>query len=383
MKKIVKFSFLFIIILIITGCRYTKEELKEFSEIEEKAEKNAIEYLNDKYGFIPKILSTEAEKRSNPVVIDFTPPPTGRAIVQCEYNSTKFKVYINGDSDKIDGFDDYQKDEVIKQVEEYIQSKTGIEAYKSSIKYMANMNYEYEYLVKDLYEKDKIEEFIKNNNFKIIIDYINKKNLEFVKQQNLLNIDKTDILLVNYNSVNDYKKVIRTENILLNVEGFLGVNAFYIESAYFYKYYHDNYVTSDYYHFNIKSIDDVRYFNMQPEVNGDILLSRESMTDINKLLNSDSCKNIKQESDVYKVNWVNNSDNNNPEFYIFISEDTFKKYKKEELYLGVQCDDEYQIQGSLKKQGDYYYIKYNNAYNLCKNKKNIKFTLVSKNCSKS
>ncbi len=379
MKKIIKYVLLLIIVLTVTSCGYTKEEEIEFKEIEIRARENAIEYLNDKYGFIPKILSTEAEKRSNPVVIDFTPPPTGRAIVQCEYNSTKFKVYINGDSDKIDGFDDYQKDEVIKQVEEYIQSKTGMEAYKSSIKYMANMNYEYEYLVKDLYEKDKIEEFIKNNNFKIIVEYINQKNLEYVKQQNLFNLDKTDMLLVNYNSISNYEQAKRFDDNFDNIKGRLNQNALYIESAYLLSNFIDH-STSDYYKFNIKEIDDIIYFNSQSDVNGDMTLSKDSIVDINKLLDSDSCKNLKQESDVYKVNWINNNGNNKPEFYIFIKKKDFEKYKNKNIYLGIECDNNYQLHNFFVEVGDYYYNSYDNSYALCKDKQSIKFTFVSKNC---
>lgn len=376
MKKIIKYVLLLIIVLTVTSCGYTKEEEIEFKEIEIKARENATKYIKKKYGFTPKVISSTAEKEKSDIIIRFSPPPTGYATVECSYKSNKFKVYINGDDKEIDGFDDYQKDEIFKDVGEYIKEKTGLEAYKTSIKYRSTTD---DYLVKDLYEKESIEEFIKNNEFKIIVEYINQKNLEYVKQQNLFNLDKTDMLLVNYNSISNYEQAKRFDDNFDNIKGRLNQNALYIESAYLLSNFIDH-STSDYYKFNIKEIDDIIYFNSQSDVNGDMTLSKDSIVDINKLLDSDSCKNLKQESDVYKVNWINNNGNNKPEFYIFIKKKDFEKYKNKNIYLGIECDNNYQLHNSFVEVGDYYYNSYDNSYALCKDKQSIKFTFVSKNC---
>ena len=95
-------------ILLLSGCD-SAEQKAEISKNLKQAEKNAVAYIEEKYGFTPKICDSVIERHSG--LLGSTPDST--AMIRMTYNGTEFSVYIDGEDKNTDGADNYQQDEII------------------------------------------------------------------------------------------------------------------------------------------------------------------------------------------------------------------------------------------------------------------------------
>lgn len=102
------------------GCGYTKEERQRIASYRKVGKANAINYIEQKYGFTPKVKSVDNIYDGDTSVPTLTPMPSYKVSVGMEYDGREFTVEIPGDEESIYGEDDYQRDEIIDYLKEYI-----------------------------------------------------------------------------------------------------------------------------------------------------------------------------------------------------------------------------------------------------------------------
>ncbi|MDO4189011.1 MAG: hypothetical protein Q4D29_08455 [Lachnospiraceae bacterium] len=181
-----------ITMLMLTGCGYTKEEKAMMKKYEDVAKKNAVNYVNEKYGFKAKITGTRVLKVDPGPVPDFFPSPTGMIDVSMTHDGIDFIVNITGEDVSTDGKDDYQKTEIEEAFAKRISKETGLNIDKLGAKYK-----------KDCRLKDKftdIDSFLENlraGGAKVVIS-ISAETLDGISENNLksLNYDGMELLIM-------------------------------------------------------------------------------------------------------------------------------------------------------------------------------------------
>lgn len=83
-KRVKKMMFLvgMSMLLGLSACEYSGEEMETMSGYEENAEKNAIAYVEQKYGFTPRVVSVECTTIDSEFEIELIPKPTGYAFIK-------------------------------------------------------------------------------------------------------------------------------------------------------------------------------------------------------------------------------------------------------------------------------------------------------------
>ena len=130
-KVMVAFSFA----LLMVGCGYTKEEKQLMATYEKNAKTNAVNYVEAKYGFTPKVVGTTVLKVDSGPVPDFTPAPSGRVNVSMKNGDHEFTVNISGEELNTDGKDDYQKFEIADAFKDRLSKELAINIADIDIRY--------------------------------------------------------------------------------------------------------------------------------------------------------------------------------------------------------------------------------------------------------
>ncbi len=94
---------------------------EEFADI--RGKRNAIEYIEKKYGFTPKIRSIECERYS--LFFPFPRYLSSYVYVDMSYNGKNFSAYVYHDGDEIEGYDNYQYNEIMAGFEREIEDLIG------------------------------------------------------------------------------------------------------------------------------------------------------------------------------------------------------------------------------------------------------------------
>ncbi|MBO5266759.1 MAG: hypothetical protein J6B08_05610 [Ruminiclostridium sp.] len=104
--------------LLLTGCD-SKEQKAENEKNLRQAEKNAVAYIEEKYGFTPEIIESVLERYGGL----FGSTPHTSALIRMNHNSKDFSVYIDGSTKNTDGADNYQQEEIISALTEKLSEK--------------------------------------------------------------------------------------------------------------------------------------------------------------------------------------------------------------------------------------------------------------------
>lgn len=206
MKKKIITTLIFIsLILLSTSCGYNNKEKQYINELKKQAQENAISYIQEKYSFTPKIISSTIEKLNSPA--SFKAEPSGNIIFKCTYNNQEFIIYISGKEKTTEGYDNYQMSKIIEDVTNYINNLTKITPEKISIKYgKSPNNNNTNGLIKEYYQNNLID-IINTNNFKITAQYININNFTDIKNNSLFtNITQADLKFINYRDKKSYQR---------------------------------------------------------------------------------------------------------------------------------------------------------------------------------
>ncbi len=117
-------SLIMCMLLFVSGCA-TKEQMQKLAKIEEQAKNNAIEYIQEKYGFKAKVVAVEGHTGYDSIVPNHE--PTGSATVTLKYEGKEFYVDITGEEVSTEGIDNYQSDEILKDIYKRAMSALNLE----------------------------------------------------------------------------------------------------------------------------------------------------------------------------------------------------------------------------------------------------------------
>ncbi len=121
-RKIPGYVWAIVIIAILVGIFKGDDILEEeFADI--RGKRNAIEYIEKKYGFTPKIRSIECERYS--LYFPFPRYLSSYVYVDMSYNGKNFSAYVYHDGDEIEGYDNYQYNEIMAGFESEIENLIG------------------------------------------------------------------------------------------------------------------------------------------------------------------------------------------------------------------------------------------------------------------
>lgn len=175
-KRVISIVLVMISILALGGCGYTKEEKAEMEELKRTAEKNAKEYVKEKYGFDAKVVESKCDTVES---MDFSPAPTGDVFVQMKYQKEKFWVFIDGEDKTRDGYDNYQAAQILEDFKQKIEDVLGKNLKSVNLaygKYAATEKNSMKYgLTKDKYDGKNLSDVLgKSGNNRAVISYVEK-----------------------------------------------------------------------------------------------------------------------------------------------------------------------------------------------------------------
>lgn len=107
----------------LVSCGDSEEQKKLNKQYIETAKTNAMNYVQDKYGFEPEITDAVQERQYGM----FSSTPLTTVYVRMNYNNRNFGVYIDGAGTNTDGYDNYQQEDLYEYVKEYIPEPMDIE----------------------------------------------------------------------------------------------------------------------------------------------------------------------------------------------------------------------------------------------------------------
>lgn len=202
MKKILFGLVCVMLLIIITGCATSKEEKEKRNRYFAQAKENAVDYVEQKYGFTPDDIGTAKCTFDNSD--NFSSSCNEMVIVNVQYKDKWFKVYIDGSIQTNKGYDNYQYDDISSDLIKLLSSEYGTPN---------NFKFYYGYddtgIIDTYYNGTNLEEIFNNKDLRAFIGYINKDN--FKSLQSKLSNSKYDLFsklyIVNYNSSRSYKKI--------------------------------------------------------------------------------------------------------------------------------------------------------------------------------
>lgn len=183
-NNFIKFILIYFVLSFLSGCGYTEEEKALMEEYEKTAKVNAVNYIEEKYGFTPEVLGTEVLKVDPGPVPDFTPSPTGYVNVKMEYENKEFLVNINGETENTDGKDSYQQNEIAMAFKERLSGDLPV-----NIDFI-DIQYSKDYLLKEKFVD--VDSFLKD---------LDQKNLISILILTLDDIDESSLDSINYNNM--------------------------------------------------------------------------------------------------------------------------------------------------------------------------------------
>ena len=215
MKKIRLTALLLCCAMLFSACD-SKEQKAENEKNLRQAEKNAIAYIEEKYGFTPEVIESAIERSSGL----FGGTPLTTAMIRMSYNNKDFSVYIDGETENTDGADNYQQDEIISALTEKLSEKAesakGIVGEIKSINIdggkIHNFFNEAEWNTGNLYSSyfdgENFAEVFANNACNITADYVDADLISLDRSfyNFLLDNERVNLYMISYRSEKDYEE---------------------------------------------------------------------------------------------------------------------------------------------------------------------------------
>lgn len=236
----------------------------------EQAKKNAKNYIKYKYGFSPKIKSVLLDKYYHEWA-----SKTGYAYVKAEYKGKEFNIIVPSNRQSIKAADDYQKEEIKKDIVDILKKDVG-EPYSYSVEYTSFINeklkedemegYSNIDCINEYYDGTNLIDIINNNKFNVFLSYledVNLKRLEKLETNPIFNCD-VNIGIGKFKS----KEIYDISNIQISnisVWGKLSEKCFvkyamYMEEG-FLQTIKENEKVKKYYKFDIKEYDGLYFYS--------------------------------------------------------------------------------------------------------------------------
>lgn len=185
-----KYSFvisMIAIIMFLTGC-ISEEERAQAEAWRAQAEKNAVSYIEGKYGFKATVLDSETQKTESLFSAQFT----SKTLVTMEYNGKQFRVLAFGEDGYMDETtDNYQKAELLAAVEEEVTTLFGVapdvfEVAGGDNEYATTVNSDefYDMYYHTYYDGTNLEEVLAEEIFYCLAEYVGDIDLDNLYEQN-------------------------------------------------------------------------------------------------------------------------------------------------------------------------------------------------------
>lgn len=227
MKKIIYSGMCLLLLLIITGCGLSDEEKQKREEYSAQAKENTIKYIESKYGFTPEIGTTKCTFDNSD---SFSSSCNEEIIVNAKYNNKWFEVVIDGSQQTEQGIDNYQYDLITNDLIKLINNDFGT-SYKYQF-YYGSYSGDIEGLIDIYYDGNNLQEIMQKTYLQGVVKYIDGNNFENL-QNKLTSINYSifkKLYVVNYKSLNSYKKVSKNDYCVLCSSG----------GSYFEEYFYDD-----------------------------------------------------------------------------------------------------------------------------------------------
>ena len=194
--------------LLFSACD-SKEQKAENEKNIKQAEKNAVAYIEEKYGFTPEIIESELERYGSL----FGSIPESTAMIRMSYNNKEFNVYIDGETENTDGADNYQQNE---RLSEKAESAKGIVGEIKSINIDGGKTHNFfneaEWNTGNLYSEyfngENFAEVFGDNRCIITADYVDADLISLDRSfyNFLLDNERVNLYMISYRSEKDYEE---------------------------------------------------------------------------------------------------------------------------------------------------------------------------------
>lgn len=187
LKRVVYILIVSLAMFLLTGC-YSSEESKLAKQYRKQGEINALNYVNKKYGFNAKVKSVKEEEICSSLWGCMNSSPNGNVIVKLNANDKDFFVYVTGEEASTDAYDDYQMDDIEKDLIDFFKDNISIDLYDYKLSFSSNG-------IKEYYD----------GNLEAMLSYISGLELYYVGENDLnnLNLDVVERFLQSYNGTLD------------------------------------------------------------------------------------------------------------------------------------------------------------------------------------
>lgn len=215
-KKGLTTGLLLLTVFSLAGC-YSPEEKALEKKYKKQAKVNAVNYIQDKYGFSATVKSASVQPGGNDFgIVD--PHPTRLVFVTMEYEGDEFVVRIVGDEETTDGSDNYQREEILSALKSELDTLTGVDAEEVFAVYGEESEYKMERnsrngLVAPYFNGENLKEILTSShlNTNVAVTYINQEiegfDVDKIKEQTGVN----QFLFVDYDSKAHYDAIMNSK----------------------------------------------------------------------------------------------------------------------------------------------------------------------------
>lgn len=218
LKKIMLFIKIVIVIFLIILPFLPLEERTKIPAYKKQATENAITYIENKYGFTPKIKRAKCEED-----IEYSIVPrlwyslTGYVDIVASDGDRSFNIYISGKEVTEIGFDNYQYNEIKNDVEDILNNTLKTQSIYYILSYgkfrdIWSTSLSGNGLITEYYDKTNLSTITKNYDFYIVLEYIDMSfdnlynfNLDNPPQKFISELDSSNILLLSYRNSEAYE----------------------------------------------------------------------------------------------------------------------------------------------------------------------------------
>jgi len=208
-KRFVIAVILSLIICILSGCG-----ISDKNAYKSQGKKNAVKYIEEKYGFKPSVKSVEAIKYNGSPIAFSASSYTGYVYVKMEHDNKTFYVHLSATSKNTDGVDNYQvdviEDAIEKKLNEMVDNIIHIDYCIGTSK--EDSSDPYYGMIPLKYDGNNLNEVLESAQLKRIVVSLAESDLNVLTEEMINEVfgSKTDILFVNYKSMEDYQKAENT-----------------------------------------------------------------------------------------------------------------------------------------------------------------------------
>ncbi len=187
-KRIIYSCFIMLsVMFVLTGC-ISAEEREQAEAWRKQAEKNAVNYIEEKYGFKAEVIDSETQKAEDLFVARYT----SKTLVTMEYAGKEFRVLSFGEDEHMDkATDNYQKDEILEDYIEALTALFGVQPDSIDVCGGDNSNATiingeefYDMFYREYYDGANLEDVLMQDAFYCVAEYVGDFDLENLYEKN-------------------------------------------------------------------------------------------------------------------------------------------------------------------------------------------------------